>query len=212
MKKVIKIGKKILDVTCWIVIAVLAVCIVMAFVARINGTNPTFFGYSVFRISSGSMEPELIVGDVILGKTVIDHEELKAGDVVTYKGNGAMSGRLITHEVVAAPYEENGRTMLQTKGIANDIPDDPIEADRVVTVMVCKLAFLNKFYDFFFSSWGLLTIVALIIFVFIDDLILFIKTIAGVNSAKEGDDINEIIERLQAEKAQQDNGKSSKEE
>lgn len=203
MKTVIKIVKKCLDIFCWILIAALTLTIVMSFVARINGTNPTVFGYSVFRVSSGSMEPELSIGDVILGKVVVDPTELQVGDVVTYKGSGHMGGNLITHEVIVAPCEEDGVVKLQTKGVANDIPDDPIEVDRVVSVMVCELPFLNVFYSFFFSPWGLLTIVALIVFVFIDELIVFIKNATGKKSAKDGEDINEIIERLQAESAQQ---------
>lgn len=217
MKRIIKKAKKILNVLCWIVICVLAISIVMAFVARINGTNPTILGYSVFRISSGSMEPELLVGDVILGKSATAPEEIKVGDVVTYKGSGNLEGELITHKVIIAPHEEDGTIMLQTQGTANDIPDAPIEADRVISVMVRKLPFLNHFYNFFLSPWGLLAIIALIVFVFIDELILFIKTITGKNSVKNGENINEIIERLQAEKAQQidstaDNSKSSRDE
>lgn len=217
MKRIIKTAKRALKVLAWIGIFVLAMSIVLIFVARINGTTPTFLGYSIFRISSGSMEPELLVGDVILGKSVISPEEIKVGDVITYKGSGEFAGKLITHKVIAAPHEQDGTIMLQTKGTANDIPDAPIKADRVISVMIRKLPFLNGFYNFFFSSWGLLVIIALIVFVFIDELFFFIKTLTGKKSAKDGENINEIIERLQAEKAQQvdsttDNSKSSHDE
>ncbi len=203
MKKALKIGKSILDVLCWVLIAVLAISIVSSFVARLKGTNPTFFGYSVFRVASGSMEPELKVGDVILSKTVSDPMDIQVGDVVTYKGSGMMTGSLITHEVIVAPTHEDGRLMLQTKGIANDIPDEPIEADRVVSVMICKLTFLNAFYSFFFSSGGLLTIIALVLFIFIDELIVFVKTAMGHKSPKESKNIDDIIGRLQTENQQQ---------
>ena len=204
MKTAIRVIKKIVDVLCWIVIVILTATIVMSVVARINGTNPTFFGYSVFRVSSGSMEPELLVGDVILGKTVDRYGEIKPGDIVTYQGSGNMAGELITHKVIVAPHDENGKIMLQTQGVANPAPDEPIEADRVETIMVRKLPMLNDFYNFFFSPWGLLAIIALIIFVFIDELIAIIKTATGSKPSNEIESINEIIERLQAEEAQQD--------
>lgn len=203
MKKVIKIGKSILDVFCWILIAVMAVSIVLSFVSRVNGTNPAIFGFSVFRVASGSMEPELMVGDVILSKAVSDPMEIQVGDVVTYKGEGMMSGSLITHEVIVAPTQEEGRLMLQTKGIANDIPDEPIEADRVVSVMICKIPLLRGFYSFFFSPWGLLTVIGLVIFIFIDELIVFIRTATGNKSPKEAENIEDIIGRIQSESTQQ---------
>ncbi len=203
MKKVVKVAKIIVDVLCWILIAILVIAMVMTLNARLTGSNPSLFGYSVYRVSSGSMEPELMVGDVILSKKIDDPMTLKVGDIVTFKGKGELSGKLITHEVIVAPTEEDGKIMLQTQGVANDVPDTPIEADRLVSVMITKLGFMNVFYDVFYSPWGLLIIIGLILIVFIDELILFIKSLTGTKSAKEGDDINEIIDRLQKEKAEE---------
>ena len=198
MKKTYKVVKKVFDVLCWILVGLLVIFMLLSLNARLNNTIPTIFGYSVYRVSSGSMEPKLSVDDVILSKEVDDIMELKVGDIITYKGSGNTSGMLITHEVIVAPVEEDGVVKLQTQGIANEIPDDPIYADDVVSVYVKKLPILNKFYDFFFSMWGLVAIIGLIIFVFIDELIVMIRTISG--NDKKPDDINEIIERLQAEK------------
>ncbi len=202
MKKAIKIAKKIMDIFCWIIIALLIITVVLSVSARMSGTNPTIFGYSIYRVSSGSMEPELSIGDVILGKTVDNPMSINEGDIVTYKGKGSTSGMLITHEVIVAPYTENGKIVLQTKGLANPEPDPLVDADRLVSVMVTELSFLNVFYDVFFSPWGLVIILVLILFVFIDELIVFIKALTGTKSPKEGEDINEIIERLQAEKTE----------
>lgn len=198
MKKTYKAIKKVFDVLCWILVGLLVVFMLLSLNARLNNSIPSIFGYSVYRVSSGSMEPELSVNDVILSKEVDDVMELKVGDIITYKGSGNTSGMLITHEVIVAPVEEDGVVKLQTQGIANEIPDDPIYADDVVSVYVKKLPILNKFYDFFFSMWGLVAIIGLIIFVFIDELIVMIRTISG--NDKKPDDINEIIERLQSEK------------
>lgn len=192
------------NIICWMLVVILVLTLIVFFISRINGSTPSVFGYSIYRVSSGSMEPELMVGDVILGKEVSDATEIKAGDIVTYKGSGGMSGELITHEVIVAPTMEDGKLMLQTQGVANDIPDEPIEADRVVSVMVMKLPFMNKFYNFFLSPWGLLIIIGLIILVFIDELIVFIKSFTGTKSADESENINEIIERLQAEQLEKE--------
>lgn len=200
MKSVLKKTFKIIrSVVCWACIIVLVFALVTVVIAKINGTNPSVFGYSIYRVSSGSMSPELEVGDVILGKAVDDPMEIKVDDVVTYEGRGELSGKLITHKVIVAPHEEEGILMLQTKGIANEIPDSPIEADRVVSVVITKVAFLTAFYDFFFSPWGLLTAVVLIILVFIDELIVMIRTITGNDNRKKPENIDDIIGRIQSE-------------
>ena len=203
MRKAFKVVKIIVNVLCWILIAVLVVAMIMTLNARFTGSEPSIFGYSIYRVSSSSMEPELNVGDVILSKNIDDPMTLKVGDVVTYRGRGDMSGKLITHKIIVAPTEEDGKIMLQTQGVANEIPDNPIEAQRLVSVMITKLSFMNVFYDAFYSPWGLLIVIGLILIIFIDELIVFIKSFTGTKSAKEGDDINEIIDRLQREKAEE---------
>lgn len=190
------------NIICWMLVVILAFTMVVFFIARINGSTPSVFGYSIYRVSSGSMEPELMVGDVILDKTVDNPEDLKVGDVITFRSDD-YGDMLITHKIIKAPYEENGKLMLQTKGIANEVEDKPISADNVKGIMVCKVDYLDTVYNIFLSPWGLLIIVGLIILIFIDELIVFIKSFTGTKSAKEGEDINEIIDRLQREKAEE---------
>lgn len=199
--KVIKAFKIFRTVICWLCIAVLVLVVISVLTAKIKGENPSVFGYSIYRVSSGSMSPELEIGDVIIGEAVDDPMEIKVGDVVTYEGRGELSGMLITHKVIVAPHEEDGVLKLQTQGIANEIPDTPINVDRVVSVVVTKVGFLTVFYDYFFSPWGLLTVVALIILVFIDEVIVMVKTIAGYDNKKKPENIDDIIGRIQSEDA-----------
>ena len=73
--------------------------------SKVNGKTPSLFGYSVLRVSTGSMQPELMIGDVILGKSVDNPTALKVGDIITYRGSGQTEGLLVTHKVVVAPYK-----------------------------------------------------------------------------------------------------------
>lgn len=108
-----------------------------------------------------------MVGDVILTKEVDDVNSLAVGDVITYKGTiGEYADMLITHQIVKAPYEENGTTYVVTKGIANDIEDQPVEASRISSKLVCKIPFLDWLYSFFLTPWGLLVAILLIIVAF----------------------------------------------
>lgn len=167
MKEKKSVLKKIANVLLTVVIILLAVVIAFTIFVRITGNTPTLFGYSILRVSTGSMEPELMVGDVILTKEVDDVNSLAVGDVITYKGTiGEYADMLITHQIVKAPYEENGTTYVVTKGIANDIEDKPVPVDRITSKLVCKIPFLDALYSFFLTPWGLLTAVALIILAF----------------------------------------------
>lgn len=198
--KVFRIIKLIKNIICWTLIAVLVFTLVVFFMSRINGSTPSVFGYSIFRVSSGSMEPELMVGDIILDKTVDNPEDLKVGDVITFKNND-YGDMLVTHKVIKAPYEENGKLMLQTKGIANEVEDKPICVDNVKGIMICKVDYLDTVYNVFLSPWGLLILIALIVIIFFDEIITIVKILTNNDkSVKDADDINEIIDRLQAEK------------
>ena len=198
--KVFRIIKLIKNIICWTLIAVLVFTLVVFFMSRINGSTPSVFGYSIFRVSSGSMEPELMVGDIILDKTVDNPEDLKVGDVITFKNND-YGDMLVTHKVIKAPYEENGKLMLQTKGIANEVEDKPICVDNVKGIMICKVDYLDTVYNIFLSPWGLLILIALIVIIFFDEIITIVKILTNNDkSVKDADNINEIIDRLQAEK------------
>ncbi|WP_294908718.1 signal peptidase I [uncultured Ruminococcus sp.] len=198
--KVFIIIKLIKNIICWTLIAVLVFTLVVFFMSRINGSTPSVFGYSIFRVSSGSMEPELKVGDIILDKVVENPEALKVGDVITFKSDD-YGDMLVTHKVIRAPYEENGKLMLQTKGVANEIADNPIRIDEVKGIMICKVDYLDTVYNVFLSPWGLLILIALIVIIFFDEIITIVKILTNNDkSVKDADDINEIIDRLQAEK------------
>ena len=198
--KVFRIIKLIKNIICWTLIVVLVFTLVVFFMSRINGSTPSVFGYSIFRVSSGSMEPELMVGDIILDKTVDNPKDLKVGDVITFKSSD-YGDMLVTHKVIKAPYEENGKLMLQTKGIANEVEDKPICVDNVKGIMICKVDYLDTVYNVFLSPWGLLILIALIVIIFFDEIITIVKILTkNDKTVKEADDINEIIDRLQAEK------------
>jgi len=76
-------------------------------------------GYSLFRVVTGSMEPELPVGSLLLCRqTPID--QIKEGDIVCFVSRSPeMMGRVITHRVVSIYDDGVGKLLLETKGDAN---------------------------------------------------------------------------------------------
>lgn len=182
--------RRILNIILTVILVLLFLVIALTMFVRISGNTPNFGGYMVFRVSTGSMEPELKVGDVILTKEVSDVASLKVGDIVTYKGAvGSFSDKLITHQVVKAPYKEEGTYYLVTKGIANGEEDPVISENQVVGIMVAKIPFLGAIYSFFLTPWGLIVTILLIILIFAGEFWNIFKL------SNTNDDIQEIDEQ-----------------
>ena len=78
---------------------------------------PKLWGYQIYAVTSGSMEPELHTGDVVYVKG-ISFKELKEGDVITFSLNEGRT--IVTHRVIVVD-RENG--LLRTKGDANQEED-----------------------------------------------------------------------------------------
>lgn len=209
--------KRIVNILSIIILVVLVFVVLNATLQRFMGKPPTFFGYGVFRVSSASMEPDLMVGDVILSKEV-PAEELQAGDVVTYYGTqGDVKGKIITHKVTAKPYKENDVYYIQTQGIAIGAPPDPvIQESQLLGKMVMIIPLLNYLYDFFLTPFGLIVILLLVFFIFSGDVIRLIRlygrkrkqTSAGQFSDGEWE---AILQQAKAEEGEQ-KAKESQEE
>lgn len=86
------------------------------------------FGYSIFEIATGSMEPTLNVKDLIIVKITKD---VSVNDIVTY----IEEDNLITHRVISI----NGDN-LTTQGDANNSIDNNIKKDAIIgkTIYVIK--------------------------------------------------------------------------
>ncbi len=77
------------------------------------------FGYSLYTVMSGSMEPEYHVGSLIYVKQV-NTDELEEGDVITFVADE--NNTVVTHRIENV-VNENGTRKFQTKGDANDVAD-----------------------------------------------------------------------------------------
>ena len=176
IKKLLKVFRVIKNIVCWLLIAGLAVSITIFFVVKINGGTPSVFGYSIHRIVSGSMVPELQIEDVIVNKDITDISEIRIGDIVTFDGGAKYSNQKVTHRVLVAPCDDGrGKTVIVTKGDANNVDDGEIDVTKVESKFVTKVSFLRDIYSFFFSQWGLLLFIFLIVLIFFDELMNIVK-------------------------------------
>ena len=182
--------KKIINILSTVLLVILVAVVVFVFIARISGKSPSIFGYHVFRVSSGSMEPTLEIGDIILVKEV-PAEEIHVGDIITYNGEeGDLADKVITHQVIEEPYDVGGVWHFQTQGIAEGASPDPsITYDQIEGKFQTKLALLNKLYSFFLTPYGLIIFVFIIIALFGYEMISLILSYKSLD--EKGDDYYE---------------------
>jgi len=116
---------------------------------RFLGESPSVFGYSFYYVLTQSMEPEIMSGEMILGKYT-DPEKLQVGDVITYVGEtGTLKDKIITHKII----EINEDTFI-TQGVANDIPDPPIGADQILSRYIATIPVAGKLFSVINSKLG----------------------------------------------------------
>ena len=141
--------------------------------------NSSIFGYRVFTIATGSMEPVYNVNDVILVEEY-DPNKLKVGDDIAYVGKKQeLEGLIITHRIVKIEKNEKGETEYTLKGVNNKYEDPSITKDQILGKVRGKVYIINfinhvikNIYGFFFLVFCPLV---LVIFLEIADTIIAIK-------------------------------------
>ena len=81
------------------------------------------FGYSLFRVVTGSMEPTIPVGSLLVCKQ-IGMESVQVGDIVCFRAQeAAIFGRMMTHRVTGIFSAADGGLLFETRGDANLVTD-----------------------------------------------------------------------------------------
>lgn len=156
--------RKIISTTLTVVVAV---CILFVLYAAISGRNENGIAvgpYGVAVIITGSMEPAIRTGSLIVIKSVSE-DNLAAGDIITYK---PIEGRsdLVTHRIIDEASEDNS---FITQGDANDIPDfNPVYYDSIVGKVIFTIPLLGYLINFLKTPQG---IVLLILFIILCEII-----------------------------------------
>ena len=159
--------KKIFKVCSTALFILLMIITITLVVMRFMGESYSFLGYNAYYVLTGSMEPEIMAGDVIFSKKVDDASKLKVGDVITYNGKvGMVKDKSITHKIIEMR-EENGELVFVTQGVANPAADPPISSEQIVSKMVFKSSLLGNVVSVVNSKTGFLMIIILPLAVFL---------------------------------------------
>ncbi len=113
------------------------------------------FGWETHPVLSGSMEPTLRVGGLIV-TTPVRLEDVKIGDIATFQSGGIR----VTHRVVDI-VEEEGKPWFQTKGDANEEPDPNFFSSKgeEIAKVAFHLPYLGYLASFMQSKGAFLVLV-----------------------------------------------------
>lgn len=102
-------------------------------------------GYGTATVMSGSMEPKLKVGDLVILEPVNRKSSLKAGDIIVYRSGK----KRIVHRLVSV-----SKNTLRVKGDANNQEDRPIQFQQVEGKVLCRIPKVGKFCSEYQKSRG----------------------------------------------------------
>lgn len=101
------------------------------------GKTPSLLGKKAFIIISGSMIPEIQIGDIVVTNNVKD---FAVGDIIAFRSDSSV----IVHRIVKE-MDVNGQRMFQTKGDNNNVEDkELVTIDKIEGKMIFKIPYIGK--------------------------------------------------------------------
>ncbi len=109
------------------------------------------FGWRVDAVLSGSMEPELKVGSLVI-TCPAEPEDIEVGDIITFHQATVTNG-MASHRVIGI--SKNSPIYFQTKGDANDRPDPTMVPGSNLVGKIClHIPMMGYFTEFLKTPAG----------------------------------------------------------
>ena len=178
-----KILKILVDILTLVVFLIL-VFIIIAKVKMMSSDKEYFemFGYSIFSVATGSMEPAIKQNDIIIVKK---DKEYYIDDIVTFPETGANKKLVyITHRIIS----KRGETIV-TKGDANNAKDVAID-ENIVIGKVVKIISHGGVWQKVFTTPKIMVMIFVTLILF--DLAFSYKGIKKKQNVKMIDKIKDI--------------------
>lgn len=185
-----KIVKKIITI---IIMVILCSILYISGVILINSyikpdEIPSFFGWKPFIVLSGSMETQIMTGDVVVVKE-IDAKELKENDIVAFKDTDNI---VITHRIIEIIKDENENTEYKTKGDNNNDEDNGyVKPEQIEGIYKFRIGKLGNLALFVQTPVGMIICISIPLL-----MLLLLQWKESLNNNKTKNDIQEEIEKL----------------
>ena len=176
-----------------------SVFVLLSVVLTPAGQVPQVLGYSVFRVMTGSMEPEIREDSLLVVKKT-PPEDIAPGDVISFFSPDPMlEGAVNTHRVVRVE-KENGRIQFITKGDANVIEDTyPVDASALVGRAVFKSYGLGRVVSLLANPlvFGIIILLPLVI-ILVMNLCRAVRIAADIAKKEEEEAVRQALEEIKA--------------
>lgn len=185
-----KIVKKILTIVIMIILfSILFISGVILINSYIKPDEiPSFFGWKPFIVLSGSMETQIMTGDVVVVKE-IDTKELKENDIVAFKDTDNI---VITHRIIEIIKDENGNIEYKTKGDNNNDEDNGyVKPEQIEGIYKFRIGKLGNLALFVQTPVGMIICISIPLL-----MLLLLQWKESLNNNKMKNDIEEEIEKL----------------
>jgi len=134
----------------------------------------TPWGYQLFVVQSGSMEPAIKTGSVVFVSQAKDYKE---GDMIAYTATTFRD--VVTHRIISVMNDERGQKF-STKGDANNSPDPtPVTKDKILGKVSWPIPYVGYLVSFAKTQMGLIVLV-----IIPGTLIVYSELMAIKNEAK----------------------------
>lgn len=141
-----------------------------------DSESKSFFGYRFMTVKTNSMAQKkdrpkhkdgFEAGAMIFLKS-IPPEELKQGDIITYKPFEGEQEIYLTHRLIKIDKELNGESGLffTTQGDANNNPDSPIRSNQYVGKVVFHIDYIGRIIQFIRDNLIIVLVLLCAIFAF----------------------------------------------
>ena len=166
-----------------------------------QGETPSLGGYTVFRITTGSMKPSYDTDTLILVKKT-DPSEIQVGDVISfYSADPALDGAVNTHRVTET--EQDGTEWrYTTKGDANNVPDQyGTDSDALIGKVVASSLVLGKLARLVSNPLVFIPVILIpLALILINNLVRTIRLAGKIARDEEEAALREAIRQIQEEK------------
>ena len=184
-----------------ILLILVSLFVLLSVVLTPAGQVPRVLGYSVFQVMTGSMEPALPEGALLVVRET-PPEEIQPGDVISFfSADPALGGAVNTHRVVRVE-KEDGKRLFITKGDANYIEDSfPVEESLLVGKTVFSSVWLGQAVILLSNPLVFGTIILLpLLVILLMNLFRAVRIASDIAKKEEEEAVRQALEAVKAKR------------